>query len=381
MDISLVINVVIFSFYLLFTALLVTGHRHVRELKEVPLPLEFPPVSVVIAARNEERNIEEALCSVLAQDYSDYEVIVVDDRSTDRTAEILHAVSQRHPRLKIIRISELPNGWLGKNHALHVGASRASGDYILFTDADVVMAPSTLSRAMGHLLSQGYDHLAVGPEARMPGAMLNAFMGAFMLFFTLYVRPWDVPNPRRSAHVGIGAFNLLKTSAYRHAGGHRTIALRPDDDMKLGKILKKKGFRQGMALGRGMLHVEWYASVTEAVRGLEKNAYAGLDYSPFRLVCSTVGALLVFVYPFVAFLFSPLLPALFAAGSIILLTFVYLYCAHLHGLPKQYLAGFLPATFLLLFIIWRSAVLVYLRDGIEWRGTRYSLKDLKGNRI
>ena len=137
-------------FYLYSALEMAFGSRTIAKLEDIP-PLtssDQPKVSVVIAACNEERGIEQALTSVLHQDYRDYEVIVVNGRSTDRTGEILHRMSQANPRLQLITIHQLPPAWLGKNHALHQGAARASGSCLVFTDADVVMHPSVLSRAV-----------------------------------------------------------------------------------------------------------------------------------------------------------------------------------------------------------------------------------------
>src|SRR5687768_12486517 len=146
------------------------GNRSVGFLAELP-PLRDaapPRLSIVVAARDEERNIEAALGSVLAQGYPALEVVVVDDRSTDATGSILHRMELRHPRLRVIRVDDLPDGWLGKNHALQVGAAAAAGEWLLFTDADVVLAPGTLERAIGFAAARGVDHLAVAPELRMP---------------------------------------------------------------------------------------------------------------------------------------------------------------------------------------------------------------------
>src|SRR3954451_9899572 len=126
------------------------GNRSIRFLRELP-PIDgpLPRVSILIPARNEERNLEEALRSVLALDYDNLEIDVVDDRSTDRTGEILDRMAAAAPRLRGVHVRELPAGWLGKNHALWLGAGKASGDFLLFTDADVVLEPSALRRAVG----------------------------------------------------------------------------------------------------------------------------------------------------------------------------------------------------------------------------------------
>jgi len=224
---------------------LTLGNRSIKFLRDLPSPAEPPSqrVSIIIAARNEERNVEEALRSILRQDDANLEVIAVDDRSTDRTGAILDRLAGADPRLRIVHLKELPPGWLGKNYALDRGAEQASGDLLLFTDADVVMQPSTVSRAVGYSLEHQIDHLAIAPDIKMPGVLLKLFAGAFAIFFSLYARPWKASDPRSKRYVGIGAFNLVRKDVYRAVGGHQAIAMRPDDDLKLGKLVKRNGYR------------------------------------------------------------------------------------------------------------------------------------------
>src|SRR3954452_1043165 len=155
------------------------GARSIRALRDLPpLAAPLPRVSIIIPARNEERNLEEALRSVLALDYDDLEIDVADDRSTDRTGEILDRMAAANPRLRVVHIRELPSGWLGKNHALELGGRKATGDYLLFTDADIVMEPTALRRAVGAMERDGIDHLAVSPEIeRTSGVLFEMFIG------------------------------------------------------------------------------------------------------------------------------------------------------------------------------------------------------------
>ncbi|MFP5286679.1 MAG: glycosyltransferase family 2 protein, partial [Thermoanaerobaculia bacterium] len=288
-----------FLVYLALGFEVIRGNRSIRFLKDVPpLAGEHPRVSIVIPARNEERNLEEALRSVLAQDYPNLEFVVVDDRSTDRTGEILDRMAAADPRLRVVHVTGLPPGWLGKNHALHLGSEGASGDHLLFTDADVVLAPSTVSRAVGFLEREGLDHVTVSPEVERPSLLFEMFIGAFSFFFALFVKPWKARDPKSGKHVGIGAFNLVRAASWRAAGGHRAIALRPDDDLKLGKLLKKNGFRQEFLFGQGLVRVEWYASVRELIHGTTKNSFAAVDYSLPVVIASTVSQLSLNVWPF-----------------------------------------------------------------------------------
>lgn len=281
MSILLWLAVTTLILYALVGLDLLIGNRTVRSLRDVsPDPAtEVPRVSIIIAARNEERNILVALNSLIDLNYPDYELIMLDDRSEDRTGLFLESLVTIIPRLKVIRIDELPAGWLGKNHAQWVGSQRATGELLLFTDADIVMEKTTLSRAVAFLEENRLDHLAATPSMRMPGIFLSMFGASFILFFSLFARPWKAKDPTSRRHIGIGAFNLVRAEAYRRVGGHKTIRLRPDDDLKLGKIIKQAGFRQDVVYAPEFLAVEWYASLRELVRGLEKNAFSGADYS------------------------------------------------------------------------------------------------------
>jgi glycosyltransferase involved in cell wall biosynthesis len=367
--------------YTLVAMDVITGNRAVRPLRDILFtpPPEAPRVSIIVAARNEERSIHEALHSILGLDYPNMEVIVVDDRSEDGTGDILDSIAAMSLSLKVIHIADLPAGWLGKNHALWIGSSRATGDLFLFTDADIVMEPTVLSRAVRYLQEDSLDHLAVTPRMTMPGTFLAMFGLSFIFFFSLFARPWKARDPGSRSHIGIGAFNLVRSGAYRAVGGHETIRLRPDDDMKLGKILKKHGYRSDVAYGPDFLSVEWYASVKEAVRGLEKNAFASCDYRVPLVLQGLAFLLLGSVFPYAAVFAVDGAARSIYCFVIILQILLVADCARFHGAPPLYAAGLAPSTALLSWIILRTTVLNLVRGGIYWRGTFYSLKELKRN--
>jgi cellulose synthase/poly-beta-1,6-N-acetylglucosamine synthase-like glycosyltransferase len=358
------------------------GNRSIRFLKDLP-PLvgPLPRVSILIPARNEERNLEEALRSVLALDYENLEIDVIDDRSTDRTGEILDRMAAAEPRLRVVRVRELPAGWLGKNHALWLGAEKATGDFLLFTDADVVLEPSSLRRAVQVMVADGLDHLTASPEIARPSVLFELFIGAFSLFFALFTRPWKAKDPRSPHYVGIGAFNLVRATAYRAVGGHRTIAMRPDDDLKLGKLLKTRGFRQEFVFGQGALRVEWYTSVRELIQGLMKNAFSGVDYRVRVVAVATVIQLAVFVWPFLALLLIPGAARWLNLASVLTLVGLCWINAPLAGVRRWHGVGFPLATLLFLYILWRATLLTLWNDGIDWRGTHYPLAELRANKI
>lgn len=364
------------------------GSRRLGRLADqVPRPPDGAPrVSLVVAARDEARGIEPAVRSMLAQDYPDLEVVVVDDRSTDDTPAILARLAGTEPRLRVHRVDSLPDDWLGKNHALMLGAERATGEWLLFTDADVQLRPEALRRAIGYAERHHVDHLAVAPDLELPGILLKAFGVHFLASFLAFARPWQARNPRSWFHVGVGAFNLVRRDAYRAVGGHRRIALRPDDDMKLGKILKQAGFRQDALWGRGVARVTWYHSLGELVRGLEKNAFAAIEYSvPLSLV-GGLAQLAGGVAPPVLLVLSLLPPAQPAAAALLLAQILVSLGLMAWGARRVgeswALALLYPAAILLfVFVLWRTMVLNLTQGGIRWRDTFYPLTRLKANRV
>jgi len=362
---------------------IVLGNRRIGALQRQPSNgiEHWPPVSIVVAARNEQQHIESAVESLLQLEYDDYEVIVVDDRSTDRTGSILDKVAARSVTLSVMHIRQLPAGWLGKNHALRQGADQARGEFLLFTDADVRMDPQTLRHAMAYVLRHEVDHLAVSPDPVMPNLMLQSFVSLFVNLFGLYTRPWKVADPRSSAFVGIGAFNLVRVGAYLAAGTHQRIAMRPDDDVKLGKIIKREGYQQRFLWGTDMIRVPWYGSAGELIRGMEKNAFSGVDYRISLVLAATFVLLVVVIWPFVAVWILTGPPQyLYAATALLLLDRSWTTARDLR--QSGWSALLLPvAAALLVYIQWRAMLLTYIRGGIRWRGTDYPLQELKSNRV
>jgi glycosyltransferase involved in cell wall biosynthesis len=350
-----------------------------------------PPVTIVVAARNEERGVERAARSLLAQRYRDLEIVIVDDRSTDRTGAILDGLAAqsgddaheagKRPRLRVVHVRELPAGWLGKNHALSVGAAGSRGAWLLFTDADVVMQPDAVSRAVAAAERRGLDHLAVLPELRMRGVLGQAFLSSFGILGLEALRPWKARDPGSRRSVGVGAFNLVRGSAYARAGGHEPIRLRPDDDLKLGRILKRSGARQDVMLGADVVLVEWYHSLGEAIHGLSKNSFSAVEYNPLLMLGGAVGLVLVSFGPLAALVLGDGVVRLL--GGIGVAVQVALQARMAGELRASRWTGLLyPCGALILaWIMVRTLVLNLRQGGIVWRETFYSLEDLRKNRV
>jgi hypothetical protein len=340
-----------------------------------------PRVSIVVAARDEARGIEAAMRSLLAQRYPLIEIVAIDDRSSDGTGEILERLAAFDSRLRVVRVRELPPGWLGKNHALSVGAAAARGEWLLFTDADVVMQPDTVAKAIGLATVRGLDHLAVLPELHLPGLLLQAFVTTFAVTGLAALRPWKAGDPRSRRSAGVGAFNLVRASTYAKAGGHEPIRMRPDDDLKLGKLLKAGGARQEVALGVGMVSVEWYHSLGAAVTGLMKNTFAAVDYRTPLMLGAAVFYLGVGLGPLVVLAVGSEASRFFAALTVTITLALHWRIAALGRLPRGGVLLYPVSAVILAWIVVRALVLNLVQGGIVWRGTFYSLEELRRNRV
>ncbi|MDI1320916.1 MAG: glycosyltransferase [bacterium] len=353
--------------------------RHLATLK-APVPAKWPRVSLVFTARNEGATLGAAVPTMLALDYPDLEFIVINDRSEDDTGAILDKFAAADPRLKVIHVTELTPGWLGKTHGLQLGGEAATGEWILFTDADIHFEPDVLKRAVAYARAQSLDHLAAVPVLHEHGTLLGICVSAFSLLFALFVRPWRVPNPASHCHGGIGAFNLVRTATYRKMDGHEPIRLRPDDDLKLGKLMKSGGFSE-IVLGVGAISVAWYDSVGGLVRGLEKNAFAGVDYRIWLIVLA-VGLHAAFVFwPLAAVFVVPGVARWLWLGVVAVMLGI---AADNHRFDggRAWHGFFLPVGIAVLdYAMVRSMVLTLVRGGIVWRGTHYPLRELRANKL
>ena len=341
---------------------------------------DAPRVSVVLAARDEAPHLAATLRALAAQTYAELDVVIVDDRSTDATGAIADAAAGSARRVQAIHVTTLPEGWLGKNNAVHVGAAKADGDILLFTDADVCLHPQAIAKAVAVMIAERLDHLSVLPTITSPSRGVRWHVGAFAIFFLLFTRAWRVAEPDSDASIGIGAFNMVRAGIYRAAGGHTRIRLRPDDDLMLGRILKQHGGRAGVRISAGMVNVDWYASLGELVRGVEKNTFAALDYRVSAALVSTAALALHATYFLVPMLVDGWGRWL-ATGDVLTLL--------LAGAVAAPAVGQAPACTLLqpvtalLFagVQARATLLTLLRGGIFWRGTFYSLTELRRNQV
>lgn len=370
-----------------------------RWLEEVsPLPDdECPSLSVVLAACNEGPDVEETFRSVLESDYPGLDVIAVEDRSTDDTGAILDRMSAGSDRLRVIHVTDLPPGWMGKSHALWVGSRATNAEFILFTDVGVHYSPDLLRRTMAVVLDTRADHVVVIPRVIRSGFWEHLLFSFYdRLLYHLFRRSWQVEQPASSAFVGAGAFNLIRRTTYESFGGHTALATDFMEDVRIGKLVKQSGGRQVMAVGGPLLRKRWLSGFRGIVRGLTKNIFAGLDYRWDRVVCATVLLLPTHVLPGIGIIWGTRLSrSLFAGAIACMVATADARTGQTDGRRAGLLAvspgapaysnlleaacglGYPLAASVFLYILWQAALKAQIRGAVEWRGTRYNLRDLK----
>lgn len=337
----------------------------------------LPTLTVIAAARDEAARVEAAARSLLAQDYPGIHVAVVDDRSVDGTATILDRLAAQDPRLSVHHVGALPDGWLGKCHALAVAAAEAKTEWLLFTDGDITLAPDAARRAVSLALAEGADHLAVAPGLIVRGIGEAAFTGYFVVMFHLSQQPWRARDPQSPAAVGIGAFNLVRREAYERAGGHERIRFEMIDDLALGKSLKQSGARQLFAIDGGRVRARWQEGVGGLIRGVEKNAFAIVRYNVVLGLLAVTSQLLLSAMPLVGLFLPGAVTKGMAIAAWIGVGLAYRAAAW-NGRYRWLQALLMPLGGLLFaYAILRSIVLAIARGGIYWRGTFYPLEALK----
>jgi glycosyltransferase involved in cell wall biosynthesis len=341
-------------------------------------PASNPRVSIIVPARNEEADIEQSLRSLLALDYDNYEVIAVNDRSTDRTGEIMdEMIRAENDRLRVLHHRDLPTGWMGKAHAMCTAANQATGDWLLFTDADVLFKADSLRRALAYAEAQKVDHLIVFPQMVMktPGEfMMIAF---FQTMFTFGHRPWKVADPKRKDHMGVGAFNLLRRNAYESVGTYEALRMEVLDDMKLGKLVKNAGYTQHNVFGADLISIRWARGAMGVVNNLTKNFFAILSFQPWRTFLSAFVLFFLNLLPFLGVFFAhgwARLPYAIALASMFL---IYVGMSWHSKVPPYYFLLHPVSTTLFIYTLLRSMFQTLHNDGVVWRGTRYSLDELK----
>ena len=343
----------------------------------------LPRVSVILPARDEERNIRRSVTSLLEQDYPDFEVIVVDDASTDRTPEILREIAQHHPqgdRLRVLRVEALPHGWAGKPHAIHTGATAASGEWLLLTDADTRHAPEALRSAVERALRDGMDLFSYGTTQELPDFWGRVLMPMAYMGIAMQYPAASVNDPSSPVAIANGQYILLKRALYDKLGGYANPRLRRTvlDDRDLARETKQIGARMEMVDGRGMVSTRMYRGIREHWRGWGKNAYAGSRGGVAFFLLMIAGLPLVTIMPFALAVggLATRRPRLVMSGAIASAAAL-AYRAWLQRemrVPWHYVWTLPLAGAIFTGILVRGALRSLSGRGVEWKGRSYVVR-------
>lgn len=370
-----VVGCLYWLFYLYACVMTVTRVPVLSEVRYRELP-GWPRLSVIVPACDEEETIEAATRSKLDSGYPNLEIILVNDRSEDRTGEIIDRLAESDSRIVPVHIDELPGGWLGKLNALHQGVKRSSGDFLLFTDADVHFELGALPRAVAYCEEHRLGHLAVLPQGYRVGLLVDLACAFFWRMIFAAGILWKVPEPGSKVTAGVGAFNLVRRSAFDKTGGFEWLRMEPADDMALGMMMKRSGAKSTVLSGRRTVGVQLVRSLSEAVRSSEKGIMVH-RFSMWRPVLAGVLLLILELSPFLAWIPSgsvapPVIGTVALAAGMVSSLLV----ARYMGNPV------LPAVFhffgalLMIGAIIKSGVTAARRGGLVWRGTFYPKEQL-----
>jgi hypothetical protein len=345
----------------------------------------LPSLTIVVPARNEEAEIEAALRSLLQLNYPRYQIVAVNDRSTDQTGAIMERLAAEPAyagKLRVIHVRDLPSGWLGKVHAMWLGSQgnatqQTGSDWLLFTDADCVFHPDSLRRAIHYATKTATDHLVLFPTAHMKTLGESMMIGFPQVMSSFAMRPWKVRDPKARDHIGVGAFNLIRRSAYEAIGTYEKLRLEVVDDLKLGETVKKVGLRQDVVFGRELVSLRWAVGAAGVVANLEKNLFAFLQFRISLVLAVCALTFFLCVCPFLGIFLAPGWAKAAFAAAVALIALVYTLSGRLMGTSALLFLTCPIAALVFEFAALQSAFLA-LRDGaITWRGTKYSLAELK----
>ena len=336
----------------------------------------LPRLSVLIPACNEANTIERALRTLLKQQYPNLEIVVVNDRSEDDTGAIIDRLANEDSRIRTVHIDHLPNGWLGKVHALKVAADQASGEYLLFSDADIHFSDNCLLRAVLYAEQESLNHLTLLPKMTSRSMWARFGIVSALRAILVAVKPWHVNDSQRPEGVGVGAFNMVRRVAFEETSGFEWFKMDVADDVALGQLMKNETGRSHVLLAYDDIEVEWYESVEQVFLGLEKNAFSQIARCDVRQGI-LLGCLAIWlgISPVVLLLMGetfwagiPWVGAL-STGLIFQSTM---------GISiLDTLGSFLFGDVMMGIVVLRSSWLGHKRGGVIWRGTVYTSSELQ----
>jgi chlorobactene glucosyltransferase len=338
--------------------------------------IPYPYISVCIPARNEERDIEGCVKSLLNQNYPNFEVIVVDDNSTDNTAKIVYSMTKQYPNLIFIAGAKLISGWIGKPYALHQAYQRSRGEYLLFTDADLMYKPYALKTAMHTMICKDLDLLTLMPAAIFGSFWERVVQPVIFGFIAALTNFRKVNSESHENAMGFGAFLLFKKSSYIKIDGHRSVSKEVLEDIMIAKKAKLNGLSTLVADGKHLFSIRMYHSMKEIWIGWRKNIFLAMKKSIFRAFYYMAMVLCFILTPYIVVLGNLWI----GAGSVwIGLSLLSLGMSlvgglglcHELGLERKNVFLFPLGAIMMVVIMLNSMMQTFFLGRTEWRGRTY----------
>jgi glycosyltransferase involved in cell wall biosynthesis len=387
LEIAVVVYIACGSLYWLFQLYVI-----LRVIRSVPLienltydeRQQWPKISIIIPACNEAQSIGSAIQTRLNDDYPNFEIVLIDDRSTDGTSEIIDKIASHDNRVRAIHIKELPDGWLGKLYAMHRGVQEARGEWFLFSDADVHVKKTTLKRVLSYAESRKLDHLAVFPKLLPTNLVLDSVLSIFIRDLCMWCRVWAIENKDSEAYTGSGSFNFVRRSAFEKTRGFDWLKLEVCDDVALGHMLKKSGAKSSLINGCKFVSVYFYHTVREMAIGAERATFTVFgNFSAVRLIAGALLSIFLELSPFVALFISGIPYVRYVGVVMVAIALIISIMTSMWTDRPIFPSLLLPMSVPLMNgIAIRAGLLGAIRKGIIWRGTFYPTDVLKrGKRL
>jgi glycosyltransferase involved in cell wall biosynthesis len=374
---------------------MIKGHKRMSLLARpgFPLPEPAPTASVLVPVKDEAHQIRSCVESILQLDYPNLQILIIDDRSSDGTEQVLGELARVHAQqLEVIRVreGELPPGWSGKCHALHVSSQRADAQWLLFVDSDVIVAPDALRIAIALAEWKRYDLVSLLPRVEARSfweRLIIPLCGAASA--AMYLLPMTNYNELPGVAFANGQFMLVRRSAYDAIGGHATVRHTLSEDVAIARLLKRRGLRPRLAIGSDFASTRMYSSLGAILQGWSRNFFSGSLGRPWRILAAILFVLVSCYSCYAALAWGMYrnvnpsaqiggwgwIAAALAHGSVMTVALAQSY--RWSGNPRRYALLF-PIGAAALLLIWMRALRMTFGGKVEWRGTSYDYRVGRG---
>jgi chlorobactene glucosyltransferase len=377
-----VMALILLTWVRIFISVIISRRKFILNL-EYPVNIpNSPKISIIVPARNEENNIHRCLECLQKIEYPNIEIIVINDRSTDRTGEIIAEIAQVNGRVKLIQGSNLPDGWVGKTHAIHQAISHATGDWFLLIDADVAIHEKAPAIALSYCLNNNLKMLSIALKPSLKTFWENIIMPVVFgaIFFSNPIE--KVNDPDDEAAMASGGFIFVNASSYRAMGGHKAIKNSITEDVALARLAKTNDVPYRFVLGQEMGNQRWYASFREIWEGWSRSMFTGMNYQISEAIKSILLVFILGILPFIILLDQSVTlvstgsynsPIFWLALAQMLIILGYrFYNAVSQGLAKGYFFTHPLGNAIFIGIIINSAFRSLTGRGVTWKGRNYA---------